>query len=293
MFITIITLLISLSFSSALLAEKGEDLILKDLTKRESQLFEEIYDVVSNTNLDLKTYIVYDIRQTFKQHFNQWKNDFFEQDINLLFSEIISSQSISSKKIKILKNNRKYAHLVRQNYLIFDINQEPPKFFAQFVRDFGRLNDHLAINNFNEAANIAKKLFNSMDTHQIDLLNDSYTPQPNEMIIDQIKSTHKKIKKILASQEIDIHTFHSLRKLLKSYLYFYSVSNDSTASITFKKLDKIISKIGDLNDFYTELIISGKLDDKNYKLTLSEDLKEKIKDLSKTIKKEICNFALI
>lgn len=187
----------------------------------------------------------------------------------------------------IFKENRKYAHLLREAFYVFDKTHKTPKKLESFVTQYGKLNDAISSKNIELIYEHAKKTLNAYNKISREkILNDFKIVKPSQFL-SYFKSIKKEVFQVLEKSSHSTHDYHFIRKKFKRYLYVYFHIDSMEQHPKLKLLDDYISKLGDLNDIYVDMKFKFAFDVKNHLISFPKKFKKEIQQTFEYLEEDI------
>ena len=188
--------------------------------------------------------------------------------------------NLTPEQIQTLKVTRKKSATLRSVLQIFSKQHEPPEDFSDFVRDLGKMNDLLAVEKFEEAQALAKKVAQEQShVHFYELVKQTKLASPTSTLkyLEEIKDEATKIMK---NKKVTIDEYHEVRKILKEFLYFYQVKAQNNSDPALQKsllyLFDLNEQLGELNDDLTAEVLNGRATKTKTKIRFPDDARELI-----------------
>ncbi len=190
------------------------------------------------------------------------------------------SNSIGKNDIKALKTARKQFSILRSALQISTINHSAPKYFDNFVKDFGHLNDYIANKNYKSADKLLPKLKVSMSNiNIIQLKTDSNLTTP-ESVKKYYTDLKIKAYNMMNSKTISLDAYHDIRKVIREFLSLADladqISPSSQNKTNYNFLVRLNIKLGKTNDVFTKKIISGKYDKHHTQIEFPKELRKEV-----------------
>tara|TARA_B100001971_G_C18268046_1_gene596757 strand:+ start:204723 stop:205685 length:963 start_codon:yes stop_codon:yes gene_type:complete len=243
--------------------------VVDHLVNYENRLYSEInsyFDELAFV-MDEKNFISLDDRML--DDYQNWNKHLKDHDIKKILNEIAQDPSVLKKNpqyIKALKENRKYAHFIRQSFTIFDSKHSPPKSVNKFVKTFGKLNDAILAENAIATRELANKCSEALAKIKKKKVLKAYNPVSKKELNNYLSKVKSNTQKILNAPTHSVDDFHTIRKEYKKFLHLYYNLEDHTPMNKYRMLNDYITKLGELNDVYTDIKFRLNIDLEAYEI---------------------------
>lgn len=284
-------------FDSYLLAVEKKEITntTNYLEKIEKKFFNDISQFADELSFTENDINFISAKDSFDTSFNTWSTHSKKIDIKLILKRIAKDPKyvITSSDIKsILKENRKFAHLMRESYYVFDNTHLAPENLENFVKPFGKLNDAIITKDEKLISKYATKVLKNLN--QIDEMNlkNSFHSINKKQFLSYFGSIKTEIDSIFNKKVTTPHDFHTLRKQYKRFLYIYHNLDTYIPHSKLIKLDNFISKFGEVNDIYTDMKFRLGLDLHRYEINFPKNFKFEILDTIKFLEQDMQSIQL-
>ncbi len=220
------------------------------------------------------------IAMTFSDKFNE---------IPKILKSIIKNgaNSLTSKQGLLLKSTRKKLSIARSILKTVEVNHQVPKEFDHFVRDLGKLNDYISLNETKKAKKLANKILSRIEDTNFKKILRSMTIGTEESIISHYKKVQSSTLQLLGKSQMTVHEYHIVRKNLKEFLNHYYIdkklNSDQETSAEYIYLKKLNDNLGLFNDHFTKKLVKKKSFNKESYVEFPKELKEQAEHFLKNI----------
>lgn len=206
----------------------------------------------------------------------RWKSHSKDVNIKKILTKIIQDPGYvlnDSELQLVLKDNRKFAHLMRESYYVFDQSHTAPKGLEKFVKPFGKLNDSIVAQNPEHIKNYAQKTLNTMDKFKPKAFIKNFKPVNKKEFLKYFSSVKENVYSLLNKKTSSPHDFHTLRKHYKRFLTVYKNMEIHIPHPKLELLDRYIANLGDLNDIFTDIPYRFGVSMENYQIDFPKMIK--------------------
>ena len=257
---------------------------LKYMQKTETALFNEISQYFDKLQYDFPVDGYISPKDKVHDRTFNWKKHTKDTELKKILKKLSTNPKLALKdpKIaKILKENRNFCQILREEFYIFDQDHMAPKSLEKVVKPFGKLNDAIVAGNLNSIQDYSGQVLSNMKKLDMKTLLSEFQYISKSEFNSYFKNIKKEVSKVLLKKTHTLHDFHWIRKQHKKFLVIYLNLETSSKSSRGLVLDKYISKLGDLNDIYTDMKMRGNINLENHIIKIDPKIRE---GMSKTLK---------
>jgi len=289
MLILIFFLFTTLSFAQESLFDDYLNLVEKQsinsseamyhLSSTEKKFFKEITQLADEIKFDDSQLSYLSVQDNFKEAQLTWSAHSKEVSIKKKLKALIKKPQIvldDPTLARTFKDNRKFAHIMRESFYLFDETHTVPSMLDDFVKPFGKLNDAVVVGDTKLIKKYAKQVLKNYDALKINKINKAFRPIKTSEFFKYIKEIKSDAAKIFSKTITTTHDFHTVRKFYKRFLFIYYSLDDYIAADKFKRLDRFITKFGELNDIYTDMKFRFGMNIKSYEIEFPKAFKNEI-----------------
>ncbi len=209
-----------------------------------------------------------------------------EGDLDVLKNSFVDS----------LKEGRKNNNNLRLSFFVMDDSHTAPKNFNRFVTLWGRLNDSIAAGEKKDIIKDAGKLLDHYQTYSPLQEIDQFKPTKKTSFVNFITENYNDLNSYLKKTSLTIEEFHELRKHFKNYLNvflsFKQINPGQNAELIklADKIDELSTRLGDLNDIYTELDYKDVINYRKYNVEFSDKIRLQLTNVASEIQYKACSI---
>lgn len=148
------------------------------------------------------------INRRFQDRGRDWLSHAGKLELRTMLAEISKDGSLAHTSTKIksgLKKNRKYAHLIRETFNVFDVDHSTPKDLEKFVKSFGGLNDAIVVEDKELIEKRARKVLKAFEALEFSTLDKRFQAVDRTQFMEFVSATKADT---LAIADKDSHTPH-------------------------------------------------------------------------------------
>ncbi len=187
--------------------------------------------------------------------------------------EILADQgltSLTSSQFETLKKTRKYASVLRAALQMTAEDHAGPQRFADFVADFGHLNDMIDAKKSDESKALALLVLKGYRKIDFSQLSGEVKTASVKSVKKYLRDVRKEATEIMELKKMTLDQYHEVRKDLKEFLAFYQLADQAYGfekyADEYKYLSSLNDDLGKLNDEFTAEVINGKADKNKTKI---------------------------
>jgi hypothetical protein len=232
----------------------NEENSLDFIRKAENELYVELAELFDELQFDHSDGNYFSPKDNVYRFSTRWKEHTKSFKIESLLDQIISDPDVALKNNdvrRLLKENRKFCQILRENFYIFDKSHDVPKKLNRVVKPFGKLNDAIVAGNASAIQTYAAEVRDGFKKINLKKIVKDFSYVSKSEFDAYFKGIKRDFKKMLTKSSHSIHDFHWIRKQHKKFLVIYMEIEGLKAHPKAEILDNYITKIGDMNDIKT------------------------------------------
>lgn len=265
------------------------------LEKTERTFFKEVSALADELKFTDEDINFISAKDNLNKTLSKWESHTKNFNLKKNLKEIINSPQIAINNPKLfqsLKDNRKYAHLMRESFYVFDKSHIAPKKLESFVKPFGKLNDAIITKDKELIKKYASKVLDNYKSLNTKALTNKFNSINKSEFLVYFKSIKNDVNTIFSKDITTPHDFHTLRKQYKRFLTVYNNLDVYIPHPKMKLLDNYISKLGELNDIYTDMRFRYGLDLHEYEISFPKKFKFEILDTIQYLEDDMSSIQL-
>lgn len=209
----------------------------------------------------------------------KWEDHFRKKNLEGLFKKAIDDPGSilkSPEAIKAFKDNRKFSHIMRSTFYVFDEDHSAPKKLEKYVKPFGKLNDAVVAGDHEAIRKYAKKVLEARSDVRPKKIIEQFKTINKAQLAEHFSEVRKNVTSMLGKSVFTPHEYHYIRKQFKEFLVVYSNLDAYMPHPKLAVLDGYITKLGELNDIYTDLKFRFGLDIDKHQIEFPQRFKYEI-----------------
>jgi hypothetical protein len=253
------------------------------IRQSENQLYSEVSELFDDLQFKHEDGNYFSPKDKVNEFSSKWKNHTKNSKLNKTLDKIIADPDFAIKNNdikKLLKENRKFCQILRENFYIFSKNHEVPKKLNKVVKPFGRLNDAIVAGNENLVQVYAAEVQDGFKKLNLKKIVKEFDYVTKKEFNEYFKTLKRDFNKMLAKSSHSIHDFHWIRKQHKKFLVIYMGVEGVNPHPKAQVLDNYITKIGDMNDIYVDIEMRYNLNLENHTIKMDKNFR---KQMTKTL----------